>query len=57
MGNHTVDCEYCGEDMRGLSGVPGCKRLRDANNCVYYQDLMKKLAERQSKELKEKNNE
>lgn len=23
MGNHSVDCEWCGEDMRGLMGVHG----------------------------------
>ncbi len=26
MANHTIDCEVCGEDLRGLGGgcAPGC---------------------------------
>ncbi len=28
MGNHTVECEHCGEDLRGLTGghSPNCPR-------------------------------
>lgn len=57
MGNHHVECEYCKEDMRGLSGVNGCFRQRDANNCSEYHKWMKELALRESNKLKETNNE
>lgn len=57
MGNHTVDCEYCKEDMRGLSGVGGCFRQRDANNCSEYHKRMTNLAKLESEKLRETNNE
>jgi hypothetical protein len=33
MANHTIDCDYCGKDMRGLSGVKGCSNVTEANVC------------------------
>jgi hypothetical protein len=33
MGNHHIDCDYCGKDTRGLSGVTGCDTPREASRC------------------------
>lgn len=38
MGNHTIDCDYCGRDTRGLSGVRGCDTLNEASKCIEYKE-------------------
>lgn len=41
MGNHTVDCDYCGLDTRGLSGVPGCPSQTRASTCFHYLETLR----------------
>lgn len=38
MGNHCIDCEYCKEDTRGLSGVGGCDTQAEADKCYHYKE-------------------
>jgi len=35
MANHCIDCDYCGEDMRGTT-MPMCKSLERAKDCYLY---------------------
>lgn len=37
MGNHSIECDYCGEDTRGLAGVRGCHNGAEAQKCYVYQ--------------------
>lgn len=46
MSNHCVDCDYCGKDTRGLSGVTGCDTLKQVEKCYNYQNLNKKSVDK-----------
>lgn len=50
MGNHTVDCDFCGNYTRGLSGVAGCKDLAQAEKCNHYKSEMAARAHISQKE-------
>ncbi|WP_262027586.1 hypothetical protein [Microvirga sp. Mcv34] len=36
MANHCIDCDYCGEDMRGTT-MRMCKSHEEAKDCYLYQ--------------------
>lgn len=36
MGNHCIDCDYCGEDMRSAT-MRMCKSHEEAKDCYLYQ--------------------
>jgi len=38
MGNHTVDCDFCGQDLRGLSGghAFGCPNTAEKSIRFFY---------------------
>lgn len=38
MGNHCIDCDYCGKDTRGLSGVKGCDTPEEASRCIEFKE-------------------
>jgi hypothetical protein len=48
MSNHTIDCEECGEDTRGLSGghAAGCSRgvkprsVTEGKKCPYCSEII-----------------
>lgn len=40
MGNHHIECDYCGRDTRGLSAVRGCDTQAQAEKCYAYQAVM-----------------
>jgi len=51
MSNHSVDCDFCGKDMRGLCGVKGCDTQEQANECVHYKLEMSSISDEQLNEV------
>ncbi|MGE8128907.1 hypothetical protein ACQKQD_18200 [Methylobacterium sp. NPDC080182] len=47
MGNHHIECDYCFEDTRGLSGVRGCDTREQAAKCWQFKKLQAERAQRE----------